>query len=218
MITFAELGSQASHSVVLMQENAAKSLFIVACMWVIHLLNVFTGKRLNMLGIWPRHLSGLKGIIFSPFLHADVNHLFFNSIPLFLLTDFMFVAVDNGFWLISALIIGLGGLLTWLIGRSAIHIGASALIMGYWGFLLTVAIYQPTAFNIVIGFVMLYYLGGLFLNLFPSGENVSFEGHICGLVAGIAIALLWLQSNGHILPYVKQLVIQLTASFMPIYA
>ncbi|MFN7096286.1 MAG: rhomboid family intramembrane serine protease, partial [Gammaproteobacteria bacterium] len=105
------------------------------------------------------------------------------------------------FWQISIFIILICGILTWLIGRNAIHVGASGVIMGYWGFLLTLAIYQPSAFNIIIVIVMLYYLSSLFLNLFPSGEEVSFEGHICGLVAGVAVALAWVYSSGQIWPY-----------------
>jgi membrane associated rhomboid family serine protease len=188
-----------SNTVYLSQQNAAKAGLIVVAMWTIHLLNICTGMRLNALGLWPRHLSGLKGIIFSPFLHADVNHLFFNTIPLFLLTDFMFIATGTAFWQVSILIILISGILTWIIGRNAIHVGASSLIMGYWGFLLTLAIYQPTAFNVVIVIVMLYYLSSLFLNLFPSGEQVSFEGHICGVIAGILIALGWVKSHGHLM-------------------
>ncbi|MFN7097409.1 MAG: hypothetical protein ACK4PR_07620, partial [Gammaproteobacteria bacterium] len=80
MFTFTEITSQISNTVNLSQQNAAKSFYIVAALWVIHGLNVCVGKRLNALGIWPRHLSGLKGIIFSPFLHGDLNHLFFNTI------------------------------------------------------------------------------------------------------------------------------------------
>lgn len=198
MFTFSEFTTQMSNTVYLSQQNAAKAGLIVVAMWVIHLLNICTGMRLNQLGLWPRHLSGLKGILFSPFLHADVNHLFFNTIPLFLLTDFMFIATGDAFWEVSICIILISGILTWLIGRNAIHVGASALIMGYWGFLLTLAIYQPTAFNVVIVVVMLYYLSSLFLNLFPSGEQVSFEGHICGVIAGIVIALGWVHSNGHL--------------------
>lgn len=204
MFTFTEFTTQMSHTVYLSQQNAAKAGLIVVVMWVIHALNLCVGMRLNRLGLWPRHLSGLKGIIFAPFLHGDVNHLFFNTIPLFLLTDFMFIATGDAFWQVSIFIILISGLLTWLVGRNAIHVGASGVIMGFWGFLLTLAIYQPTAFNVVIVIVMLYYLSSLFLNLFPSGEEVSFEGHICGLLAGVGVALAWVYSSGNIWPWILE--------------
>ncbi|NNM59687.1 MAG: rhomboid family intramembrane serine protease [Legionellales bacterium] len=205
MITFSAFSSQMGDTVNLIGQNAAKAGLIVVFVWACHILNLLTGKRLNVLGVWPRHLTGLKGVIFAPFLHADINHLFFNTIPLFLLTDFVLIATGQSFWLISTLIIVLSGLFTWITGRNAIHIGASGVIMGYWGFLVCLAVTQPTVFNVVIVVVMLYYLGGLFLNLFPSGESVSFEGHICGLVAGLLTAYIWIQSSGNIPEYLAYL-------------
>ncbi len=201
MITFSEFTTQMSDTVLLINSNAAKAAMIVVFIWGCHILNLLTGKRLNVLGIVPRRLAGLRGIIFAPFLHADINHLFFNTIPLFLLTDFVCIATGHAFWLISALIIILSGFFTWIAGRQGVHIGASGVIMGYWGFLLCLAVTQPTVFNVVILIVMLYYLGGLFLNLFPSGESVSFEGHICGFLAGLLTAYIWIQSGGNIPNY-----------------
>lgn len=206
MITFSEIANQVGDTVILMKSNAAKAAILVAVLWCVHFLNTLVNRKLNLLGIWPRHISGLKGIIFSPFLHADFNHLFFNSIPFFLLTDFMFIATGRNFWLISALIILLSGILTWLIGRNAIHIGASGLIMGYWGFLIALTFYEPSVFNVIICAIMLYYLAGLILNLFPAGESTSFEGHIAGLGAGVAVAFLWIISDGNVVPYLKNLI------------
>lgn len=60
-------------------------LLFFAGLWTFNIINWVTGSHLNMLGIYPRHLLGLVGIIFCPFLHQNFTHLFFNSIPLFVL-------------------------------------------------------------------------------------------------------------------------------------
>lgn len=192
MFSFTNIIDQLHQTIVAMQLYAKEAGYCIAGLWAIHILNILVGMRLNYLGIVPRRVPGLIGIIFSPFLHGDFNHLFFNSIPLFLLIDFMLIATGKAFIWVSLFIIIVSGALTWLVGRWGRHVGASAVIMGYWAFLLVLAFYQPTVFNIIIAVIMLYYLGSLFLNLFPSDEKTSFEGHICGAVAGILAALGWI--------------------------
>ena len=191
MFSLTDVGNQLEQTLILSQQEVGTAALIVGILWAIHLLNVCVGMRLNYLGLIPREPLSLMGIFFSPLLHGHFSHLFFNSIPLFLLIDFMLIATGPQFWVLTLVMIILSGLLTWLVGRRAIHIGASSLIMAYWGFLLTLAIYQPTVFNLIIVVVMLYYLGGLFLSIFPSDKAISFEGHLCGLIAGMATAWYW---------------------------
>lgn len=180
------------HVIAMTQQNLPIILKMLLALWVFNIINwVLLKGRLNVLGIYPRTLHGLFGIFFSPFLHGNFNHLFFNTIPLFLLLDFMLIGGLQQFYAVSLIIIVLSGLAVWLFGRRAIHIGASGLIMGYWGFLLTNAYQHPTANTIVLALVTLYYLGGLVLNLFPSDVKVSFEGHLFGVLAGVASAFLY---------------------------
>lgn len=174
----------------LIKKNIPMALLILAIFWVIFLINMLLGKRLNYLGIYPRHVAGLIGIFFSPFLHANFNHLFFNSVPLFVLTVFMLLYGLKNFIIFSLVIIFFSGILIWLFARKAIHIGASALIMGYWGFLIVDAYYHPSILSIPVIIVCVYYFGGLILSLFPSSEKVSWEGHLFGLIAGILTSYL----------------------------
>ena len=87
----------------------------------------------------------------------------------------------------------------WLFGRKAIHIGASALILGYLGYLLMNIYYQGTSLAIGIGLVCIYYFAGLLLSIFPTNIKISWEGHLFGLLAGIAtsylIPLIFTSSN-----------------------
>lgn len=165
-------------------------LQILLCLWAFNLFNWVTGKHFNRLGIHPRHPFGLVGIVFSPILHANANHLFFNTIPLFVLMNFMLVEGMDKFYCTTGIIILLSGLGTWLFGRRAIHIGASGVIMGYWGYLIVHAYQHPSAYTIILAIVTLYYFAGLYTNLFPGDKQVSWEGHVIGFFAGLAAIYL----------------------------
>ncbi len=167
-------------------ENFDLLLGLVIGLWSIQILNWLCGYRLNQFGILPRTFRGLIGIVLSPFLHGNASHLFFNTIPLLVLACFILVGGKTLFFSVSISIILLSGFLVWLLGRRAIHIGASGLIMGYWGYLLVSAFLYPSLLTIVLAIVSVYYFGGLFFGLFPSSEkNVSWEGHLFGCLSGI---------------------------------
>lgn len=157
-------------------------------LWGLLFLNVALGYRLNAFGIYPRHPIGIVGIVFSPFIHGSAQHLFFNSIPLFVLAALILVKGQYYFFYITAMITLLSGSLTWLFGRSAFHIGASSVIMGYWGFLLVEAVLTRSILAIVLAALCLYYFAGLFTSIFPQEERTSWEGHLFGLVSGIVVA------------------------------
>ncbi|MCF6767436.1 rhomboid family intramembrane serine protease [Thiotrichales bacterium 19S11-10] len=163
--------------------------------YIVHIINIQLKHRLNYLGIIPRNPRGLFGIIFSPFLHGDFSHLFANSLMFIVLGGFMMFYGKAIFLFASLMIILLSGLLTWLFGRRAIHIGASALIMGYWSFLLTNAFIYPNLRTVAIAIVCALQLGYLVFSMLPSKEKkVSWEGHLFGFISGIVTSFL--------LPYV----------------
>ena len=163
----------------------------IAVMWLIFIVNtLFFQGRLNVLGIYPRHPIGLIGILCSPFLHGGFSHLLLNSAMLFILGSFVMMLDPSQFYIISAIILIIGGGLTWEFGRPYLHIGASGLIMGYWGFLMINVFVQPTLLAVVVVAVCLYYFGAMFLNLFPQDEQTSWEGHLFGFFGGVAAVFL----------------------------
>lgn len=161
-------------------------LSLLGLLWGIQIINWILGYRLNMLGIYPRHPLGLIGIFTAPFLHGHFNHIFFNSIPFVILASFVLLEGLHQFFMISVIIILLSGLGIWLFGRKSIHIGASSLIMGYLGYCLMNAYYHESVVSVGIALVCLYYFASLLFSIFPSDVKVSWEGHLFGLLAGIA--------------------------------
>ena len=159
---------------------------LMLALWLFNLVNWYlAGSVFNLLGLVPRRLFGLMGIVFSPILHADFNHLFFNSFPLFILGLFVLVQGLAFFLWLSASIMFLSGSIVWLLGRTGNHIGASSLITGYFAFLLSQAYQDPGLISLILAGVSIYYFGGIFFSLFPSSQEVSWEGHLSGFWAGL---------------------------------
>lgn len=171
-----------------LQHNLPVVLMLLAILWLFNGINWLVGSPLCYLGIYPRRWLGLVGIPLAPLLHANVQHLFFNSIPLVILVDMLLLYGWPSLIRVTVFIVLVGGLALWVVGRRAIHIGASSLIMGYWGYLLAQAYYVPSVVSWVLALVMLYYLGSLIFGLFPTETDVSWEGHLTGFLAGLAAA------------------------------
>jgi membrane associated rhomboid family serine protease len=166
-------------------------LLFLAVLWVINILNWMIGSRLNKtFGLYSRRLDGLLGIIFSPFLHQNFNHLFFNSIPLFILGLVILSRGLNLFISVSILTILVGGFGVWLFGRRAIHIGASGVVTGYFGFILTTACLYPNFTTLLLAMIVVYYFGSIFLGIFPQEDKVSWESHFFGFLSGILSAYI----------------------------
>jgi membrane associated rhomboid family serine protease len=159
-------------------------------LWAFNLFNWLIGSKLNILGIYPRHAFGLIGIVCSPFLHQNFNHLFFNSIPLFVLGLALLARGLVIFCWVTLVVTVLGGFLVWLCGRRSLHIGASGVISGYFGFILVTAYLNPSFTSIILACLVLYYFGGIFLGIFPQEEKISWESHFFGFISGIASAFL----------------------------
>lgn len=161
---------------------------ILTILWSIFFISCLNQQILT-LGIIPRRIKGLRGIFFAPFLHVNFNHLFFNSIPLVVLSNFLLMNGLNYFLWIT-LAIGLcSGLLLWLFGKEGLHVGASGLIAGYWALLVSDIFRQGTLVAIILGALSAYYFAGIFFSVFPK-KGISWEGHLFGLVSGLFLSYL----------------------------
>lgn len=157
-----------------------------ALMWLIHIINLFSNYYLNRYGILPREVSHLTGILFAPFLHGSMFHIIANSLPFVILG--VLVQQTKHLLSVSLFVVVSSGLLVWLFGRASIHIGASGLIMGYFGFLLSHAFFTRTMRSIIIAIVTFLFYGGLIFSLLDFRTHISFEAHLFGFITGVIAA------------------------------
>jgi membrane associated rhomboid family serine protease len=160
-------------------------LMVVIPIWVVSVIDFLLPIDLNAYGLIPRTSTGLIGILTMPFLHHGWGHLISNTFPLCLLL-FLLASSRRSYWEVVASILVFGGLLLWCVGRSAVHVGASGLIYGLVAFLIGAGWFERNwsslATAIIVGF--LYGTTLLFGVLPIQGANVSWDGHLCGAIAG----------------------------------
>lgn len=169
-------------------------IFFVLLIWIVFWFEVRFGFRFNDFGVYPRALSGLKGIVFSPFIHSSMEHLYHNSIPLLVLSMALFYFYREIAWKVILYGILFSGLLTWCIGRPANHIGASGLIYVLMSFILFKGIFAKHFRLIALSLLVVFLYGSMIWYVFPIKENMSWEGHLSGLIVGFTFALIFRKS------------------------
>jgi len=164
-------------------------LFFAGLCWAVFGINhLFFHDRFNSYGIVPRTVTGLRGIVCSPFLHASLHHIVANTVPLLVLGAVIAWRSRAVYLVITTAGILLSGALTWLVARHGCHIGASGLVFCYFAYIIGQAWYQRSAVNILLAVVCGFFYGGLIWGLSPFQIGVSWEGHAAGLAAGLFLA------------------------------
>lgn len=192
----------------LSRANATASLLTLAwlagTMLVLQALNSLTGSWLTQhLGITPRTVEGLLGILFAPLLHASWSHLWSN-LALVVVFGFLvrlggptqFAGVTAVIWLVS----GLGIWLTAPAG--SVTIGASVLVFGWLAYLVVRGFLRRAVGQILLGILLLAIWGSIFwtgiaLAAFGPG-SVSWQGHLFGALGGVLAAWLVARADGTI--------------------
>ena len=160
---------------------------LVVVIWIVQLLNWMTGYSLNHLGIVPRSLMGLPGVLASPLLHGGFAHAIANTVPLVVLGLLVAVQGSRAFVGRVIAIIVMTGVAVWLFGRPSYHVGASGLVFGLFGYLLGRAWYRRSLASLASAAVAVALYGGLIWGLVPA-RSISVESHLFGLLAGIVLA------------------------------
>lgn len=163
----------------------------VMLIWLVFAIEMRFGYRFNKFGIYPQTLKGLRGILFSPFIHSGIKHLYSNTIPLFVLSSALFYFYRAIAWKIVLYGILISGFLTWVLGRPAIHIGASGFIYVLFGFNFFKGVFAKHYRLIALSLLVIFLYGSMFLYAFPIAEEVSWEGHLSGLITGFLFALVF---------------------------
>ena len=170
-------------------EGAAVIGVLVAVMWVVEIVNKIDGQRLSADGIYPRSLAGLPGIISAPFLHAGLNHLIGNTIPLVILGLVIAVAGARRIIEVTLIVILVAGLGTWLTaGSHTDTVGASGVVFGYAGFLIARGFFTRTVGALILGVAAAVLFGGALASGLVPHPGISWQDHLFGGLGGILAA------------------------------
>ncbi|HEX3782868.1 MAG TPA: rhomboid family intramembrane serine protease [Pseudonocardiaceae bacterium] len=160
---------------------------VLAVLWIIQIFNALDDYGFNQhYDIAAHDVGSLPEIFTAPFLHVSWAHIESNSGPLFI---FGFLAAYRGvrkFVYVSILIIVISGLGAWLFTAGGVGtVGASGVVFGYFGYIIVRGLFDRHRIDIVIGLVMALCFAYQFTAFLPNNENISWQGHVSGFVAGI---------------------------------
>jgi membrane associated rhomboid family serine protease len=161
-------------------------------MFLVKLIELLFNIDLLHFGIRPLAAEGIPGILLSPFIHKDFEHLFNNSLPLFFLSVALFYFYSEVALKIFILNYLITGVMVWVAGRDAWHIGASGLVYGLASFLFFSGIIRGYYRLIALSLLVVFLYGEMVWGIFPGTyENVSWESHMLGFFSGIFLSVLF---------------------------
>jgi membrane associated rhomboid family serine protease len=168
--------------------------FLLLVNWFVFFADKSFRLNLDQHGIYPRSFSGLQGVLFSPFLHADLNHIESNTLPLFILTTALIYFYREISLKVLVYGILLTGIITWVIGRESYHIGASSLIYMLVSFIFFKGLRTQYHRLMALSFAVVLIYGGMIWYVFPQpetvvGRSISWEGHLAGFITGFVFAI-----------------------------
>lgn len=161
----------------------------MACvMWLVEVIDVL-GADPDRLGIEPRDVSGLDGIVFSPFLHAGFGHLIGNTIPFLVLGATIAWAGLKRVASVTVIVALVGGLGVWLTAPAgSLTVGASGIVFGYATYLMARGFFSRRPTHLLVGVAVLAVYGlSLLISLVPT-PGVSWQGHLFGALGGLLAA------------------------------
>ena len=167
------------------------SAIVLIIIWSVKIFEIVFDYDFTEYGVLPRKFNGLIGILFSPLIHSDVNHLLSNSLPVIILCLLIFNFYSQIAKKIFIYLYFISGLWLWCIGRESFHIGASGLIYAMASFLFFSGILRKNSQLSAVALLVIFIYGGLFWGLFPIHKNVSWEGHLTGFIAGILVSFIF---------------------------
>ena len=166
------------------------ALGLVAGIWLAWLGAWLLGWNIDDLGIRPRDVHGLVGILTAPFAHASFEHLMSNTLPLGLLSALMLYAYPLATRYALPLIWLASGLGVWLWARPSVHVGISGITHGLMFFLFLMGLLRRDRLGVTLALLVFFLYGGMLMTILPREVEVSFEYHLAGAVAGVVSAVL----------------------------
>lgn len=169
--------------------------YLILIMWLVHILKFSIGINLGNYGLMAREVSGLIGILTSPFIHGSFEHLISNSVPLFVMSLIIIFFYRRIAYQSMLLIYVLTGLTVWAFARAnVIHIGASGVVYGLVSFVFWTGIFRRNVKSIMLALIITFLYSGLFLGILPNQPGISWESHLFGGLVGILVAF-WMKDK-----------------------
>lgn len=164
---------------------------IVAIMWLVKIYEVFNNTRFTRWGIFPRESDGLIGILTGPFVHSNWQHLFANSLPLFMMMSIILVFYKKVAAPTFFIVTFFTGFAVWLFARESYHVGASGVVYGLISFVAFSGLFRRNIKSIVLAMVMMVIYSSYFAGIVPTEERISWESHLFGALVGIVVAFVF---------------------------
>ncbi len=165
-------------------------LLAMLSIWFVYWMELRFQTNFNDFGLYPRRVSGLQGILFSPFIHGSLEHLYNNTLPLALLLASLFYFYRDVAFKVLLLGVLFSGLITWGIGRPSYHIGASGIIYLLASFIFFKGIFTKHYRLVALSLVVVFIYGSLLWYIFPMKDGISWEGHLGGFLTGLVLAFV----------------------------
>jgi membrane associated rhomboid family serine protease len=160
----------------------------VILLFTVFFSEILIGIDLSFLGVYPRSIQGIPGIIFAPILHGSYAHLLSNAIPLLLLGAVLFYFYNKIAVRVFFMCYIPTGILVWLFAQPNYHIGASGLIYGIAFFLMTFGVFRKDFTSLIISIMIVFFYGSMVYGIFPNQPGVSWESHFFGALMGLVSA------------------------------
>jgi membrane associated rhomboid family serine protease len=164
------------------------SLAFAAVLWLIKGLELLAGVSLIRFGIFPGTIEGLQGVLFAPFIHGSLAHLFANTAPIIVLGTALIYGYPRSARIVIPTLFVAVGLGVWLFARDSYHIGASGLTFGMMFFVFTIGVLRWDPRAIALALLVFFLYGGMIWGIFPGRPGISYESHLFGAATGIVLA------------------------------
>lgn len=170
---------------------SSKVITAIILLWIIKGAEVFFAWNLNVYGIYPREIENLLGIAFAPMIHGSFEHLFSNTMALFVLAIALFYEYPKSAKYVFLIIYFGSGIGVWLFARESYHYGASGLAHGMMFFLFLIGVLRRDKPAMAVAMIVFFLYGSMVWGVLPTREEISFETHFFGALAGIICAIIF---------------------------
>jgi len=160
-------------------------------LWIVYIVSLATNINLDKMGIFPRNLFGILGIVTGPVIHANFSHLLSNTIPLMILGWAIFYFYPKASYKVFLFVYILTGVFVWFFARQVYHIGASGIVYGFVSFLFFSGIFRKDNKSIAIALIITFLYGGIVWGVLPGQKGISWESHLFGGIAGVITAFIF---------------------------